>query len=83
LFIYGGFPGGSVSKESACNARDVGSIPPDPLEEGMATHCSILADVERLFPKENSLMTSPLTFLEGKSHSLLVQFKIPLIFSLE
>ena len=24
---YGGFPGGSESKESACNAGDLGSIP--------------------------------------------------------
>ena len=41
----GGFPGGSDSKESACNARDPDSIPglgrsPG---EGMATHSSILA----------------------------------------
>ena len=40
-----GFPGGSDSKESACNARDlVWSFGwKDPLEEGMATHSSILA----------------------------------------
>ena len=39
-----GFPGGSDSKESACNAGDSGSIPwEDPLEKGMATHSSILA----------------------------------------
>ena len=39
------FPGGSDDKESACNARDVGSISgsEDPLEEEMATHSSILA----------------------------------------
>ena len=39
------FPGGSDSKESACNAGDPGSIPgwEDPLEKGMATHSSILA----------------------------------------
>ena len=32
-------------KESACNATDPGSIPgsEDPLEEGMAIHCSIPA----------------------------------------
>ena len=31
-------------KESACNVGDMGSIPglEDPLEEGMATHSSIL-----------------------------------------
>ena len=40
-----GFPGVSDSEESACNAGDLGSIPglEDPLEEGMATHSSILA----------------------------------------
>ena len=28
IYVYiGGFPGGSVVKESACNARDLGSIP--------------------------------------------------------
>ena len=40
-----GFPDGSDSKESACNARDlVQSVGwKDPLEEGMSTHSSILA----------------------------------------
>ena len=39
-----GFPGGSDSKESACNAGDLGSILSweDPLEKGKATHSSIL-----------------------------------------
>ena len=39
------FPGGSDGKESACNVGDLGSIPSweDPLDEGMATHSSILA----------------------------------------
>ena len=36
-----GFPGCSDSKESACNAGDLGLEVL--LEEGMATHCSILA----------------------------------------
>ena len=45
IYIYMGFPG---SQESACNAGvagDVGSLPDweDYLEEGMATHSSILA----------------------------------------
>ena len=37
-----GFPGGSDSKESACNAEDwVQSLDQeDPLEKGMATHSS-------------------------------------------
>ena len=40
-----GFPGGSDGKESACNTGDLGLILcwEDPLEEGMATHSSILA----------------------------------------
>ena len=40
-----GFPGGSEGKESACSAGDLGSIfgLGDSLEEGMATHTSILA----------------------------------------
>ena len=39
-----GFPGGSGSKESACNAGDLGSIPGlgRSLEKEMATHSSIL-----------------------------------------
>ena len=39
-----GFPGGSDSKESACNAGDaVRSLGwEDPLKEEMATHCSVL-----------------------------------------
>ena len=40
-----GFPGNSDSKESACNAGDLVRClgQEDPLEEGMATHSSILA----------------------------------------
>ena len=40
-----GFPGGSDSKESACNAGEPGLIPGlgQSLEKGMATHSSILA----------------------------------------
>ena len=40
-----GFPGGSDSKESACNAGDPGSIPgqEDLLQKGTATHSSFLA----------------------------------------
>ena len=39
------FPGGSGSKESACSAEDLGSIPGSgrSLEKGMTTHSSILA----------------------------------------
>ena len=40
-----GFPGGSDGKETTCNVRDLSLIPglEDPLEEGMATHSSVLA----------------------------------------
>ena len=45
-----GLPSGSMGKESACSAGDSGLAPQlgprgweDPLEEGMATHSSILA----------------------------------------
>ena len=43
--IFLGFPSGSAGKESACNVGDLGLIPglEDPMEEGMAIHCSILA----------------------------------------
>ena len=43
--LYVGFPGGSDGKESTGNAGDLGLIPglERPLEEGMATHSSILA----------------------------------------
>ena len=39
------FPGGSVVKNPPANAGDVSLIPgrEEPLEEGMATHYSILA----------------------------------------
>ena len=40
-----GFPCGSVGKESACNAGDLGLIPGlgRSLEKGKATHSNILA----------------------------------------
>ena len=40
-----GFPDGSDNKESSCNAGDSSLLPgqEDPLEEGRATHSSILA----------------------------------------
>ena len=43
--VFLGFPGGSAGKESSCNTGDLGLIPglEDPMEEGMATHFSILA----------------------------------------
>ena len=43
--VFLGFLGGSVDKELTCNAGDLDSIPElgRSLEEGMATHSSILA----------------------------------------
>ena len=43
--VHKGFPGGSVGKESACNAGDPGSLPgsENPLEKEMATHSSLRA----------------------------------------
>ena len=40
-----GFPGAQDGEESTCSAGDLGLIPglEGPLEEGMATHTSILA----------------------------------------
>ena len=41
-----GFPGGTTGKDSPANAgdtRDVGLVPGELLEEGMASHSSILA----------------------------------------
>ena len=45
LIYYLGFPGGSDGKESACSAGDPAQSlgQEDPLEQGMATHSSILA----------------------------------------
>ena len=48
IYIYThipGLPGGSDSKEFACNMEDLGSIPGlgRPLEESTANHSSILA----------------------------------------
>ena len=38
------FPGGSEGNKSVCNVGDLGSVPwEDPLENGKATHSSILA----------------------------------------
>ena len=43
--MFQGFSGGSVDKESACNAGDPGLIPgwEDPLEKEMTSHFSIHA----------------------------------------
>ena len=43
--VFLGFPGGLDGKIYACNSGDLGSVPglEDPLQEGVATHSSILA----------------------------------------
>ena len=43
--MFKGFPKGSAVKNSPANAGDTGLIPgsEDPLENEIATHCSILA----------------------------------------
>ena len=56
-----GFPGGSDSKESACNAGDL----EDPLEKGMATHSSILA---QKFHRQRSLGDCSLLGLQRVKH---------------
>ena len=42
-FCLFSFPGGASSKESTCNAGDAGDEGQEALEEGIATHSSILA----------------------------------------
>ena len=57
-----GFPGDSDGKESACNLGDPDSVlgVEDPLEEGMATHSSILYS---LWSRKESDTTERLTHL--------------------
>ena len=45
MYVYVAFPGGSDSKESACNAETWVQFLgwEDPLEKGKTTHSSILA----------------------------------------
>ena len=60
-----GFPGGSDGKESACNARDPGWIPPsgpeDLLEKGTVAHPSVLAWRIRWTEKSGGLLTMGVT----------------------
>ena len=48
-----GCPGGSDSKESACNTGNLGRE--DPLEKEMATHSSILVSCILQYPLENPM----------------------------
>ena len=52
-----GFPGGSASKESSCNAGDLGSIPGLGLEKEIATHSSILAWINPWTEEPGGLQT--------------------------
>ena len=52
-----GFPGGSDSKESSCNAGDLGSIPGLGLEKEIATHSSILAWINPWTEEPGGLQT--------------------------
>ena len=69
MHMYG-FPGGSVHKESACNAGDTGSIPGSErsLGEEMATHSSILGWKIPWMEKTGGLWPPTPVFLVGKSH---------------
>ena len=69
-FTFHQFPGGSDSKESTCNAGDLGSIPgwKDSLENGMATLSSLLSwripwtkEPDSLWGHKESNMTEQLT----------------------
>ena len=70
-----GFPGGSDSKESACNVGDWGSIPgvwKIPLEKEMATSCSNILAWRIPWTEEPGVLTvhgvTELDTTEGLSH---------------
>ena len=79
-----GFPGGSDGKESTCNGGDLGLIPcwEDPLEDGIATHSSILAwriPMDRgAWQVTNLEVTKRQTWLRTK-HSAVHDSAIPLL----
>ena len=58
--VFLGFPCGSASKESACNAGDLGSKPgwEDPLEKGKTTHPS-METLTAYFINRASLIAQP------------------------
>ena len=78
-----GFPGGSDSKESGCNARDLGSSPRSGRspEKGMGTHPSFLdwrvpwiEEGDSLWGHKKSDMTERLTLplhFQSHEHSLI------------
>ena len=78
-----GSPGGSDSKESACNVGDPSSIPgwEDPLEKGMATHSKILA--WRIPWTEEPGGLQSMWCLYGVSNKTKKNFKMKLIRSID
>ena len=66
-----GVPDSSVGKESACNTGDPGSIPGsgDPLEEGQATHSSILELPCGSADKESACNEADLGLIPGLGRS--------------
>ena len=77
-----GFPGGSDSKESACNAGDrVQSLDgEDPLEKKMATHSSILAWRIPWTEEPGGLQSMGVTMTERLSTHMCFKFKkVPFI----
>ena len=84
--VFLGFPGVSDSKESPCNAGDLGWE--DPLEEGMATQSSILAwripwteelgGSQRVRPSERLTHTNSFILEKGTvTHSSILAWRIP------
>ena len=57
--MHMGFPGGSDSKESTCNAKNLGSIPGSgrSLEKDVATHSNILVWRIQWTEKPNGLQS--------------------------
>ena len=81
-----GFPGGSNGKESICTAGDLGWE--NPLEEGMATHSSILEGaslISQLVKNLPAMQETLVQFLgwedlleKGKAtHSSILAWRIP------
>ena len=68
--MFMGFPGGSDSKESACNAGDLGSIPGS--EKEMATHSSVLT--WRIHGQRSLVVCSPWDLKESEATELSLQF---------
>ena len=64
LYIYGGFPGGSNSKESSCSVGDLGSIPGS---RSVSMYVQITADSM----KQESLSLYTHTHTHTHTHTIL------------